>query len=241
MITTNHNEATGLDQLTKRAVRSFWVDGLWDVAIGGMLLLIGVWGMLYVQFVAFPSWTWPFGQEMGGEVVWLGLLILVSALAIYIWIAWIIVKKLKRILVSPYRGHAEHRFFLPVDQKVYVWYFILYIVGLGLLYALFTWSKGGFSVMSVPLIISPAAILWATGRIYGIRRYQGIAVLGLILALSLELLLTTTANYTLGPRNFLDVLPQWGSPALPSFIWAAMFTLSGLIGYVDIRRLRHES
>lgn len=241
MITTNHNHVKGIDQYTKQAVRAFWLDGLWELAFVGVLLMIGIWGMLYIQFVAFPSSTWPFLEEVGGHVVWSGLFILVAALATYIWIAWIIVKKLKRILVAPYTGHAEHPFFLPIDSKVFLWYFILYILGHGLLYGLFSFSKGGFAMTSVPLIISPAAIFWGIGRVYNIQRYQLLAPGGLVLAVLLELLLTTPADYTLGPRNFLDVLPQWGSPALPSFIWAVMLGISGLIGLIHIRRSQHES
>jgi hypothetical protein len=128
---------------------------------------------------------------------------------------------------------------MPVDRTVFVWYFILYAIGLGLLYGIFTWLKGGPYMMSVPFIISPAAIFWAIGRVYDVRRYQYVAVIGLILAVSLELLLTTQAYYMTGPRSFLDVLPAWGCPTLPCLIWALMCAVSGLIGLVSVRRLEH--
>lgn len=240
MISTNHNQVKSISEFTKRAVRAFWLDGLWELAFVGVLLLIGFWGIFYVQFVAYPSSTWPFLREMDGTVVWSGLIILVVALVIYIWTAWVVVKMLKRVLIAPYTGHAEHPFFLPIDSKVFLWYFILYLTGHVLLYGLFSWSKGGFAMMSVPLIISPAAILWGIGRVYGIQRYQLLAPVGLFLAVLLELLLTTKADCMLGPRNFLDVIPTWGSPALPSFIWALMFTISGLIGFINVRRSPHE-
>jgi hypothetical protein len=213
------------------------MDGLWDLAFVSIFLLLGLWGAFYVSFVAFPIATWPAFQELGKSMVWLGLLALIILLIPLIWIAWIIVKHLKRAVISTYMGHVEHRFLMPVDRKLFAWYFVLYVIGLGLLYGLFYWIKGGPYVMSVPFIISPAAIFWATGRVYGIRRYQLIAVIGLILALCLELMLTTQANYTTGPRNFLDVNPAFGCPTLPCLVWAVMCAISGLIGLVGVRRL----
>ena len=47
---TDHAGVSNLDQLTRRAVRSFWMDGVWELAIGGAFLLVGFWGMFYVQF-----------------------------------------------------------------------------------------------------------------------------------------------------------------------------------------------
>lgn len=125
---------------------------------------------------------------------------------------------------------------MPVDRKLFVWYFVLYAAGLGLLYSAFYWLKGGLYVMSVPFIISPAAIFWATGSVYGIRRYQMIAVSGLILAFTLELVLTTQADYMSGPRNFLDVIPAYGCPTLACVVWAVMCAASGLVG---VWRLKH--
>lgn len=237
---TDHAGVSNLDQLTKRAVRSFWMDGLWELAIGGAFLLVGFWGMLYVQFVAFPDSTWTFLSGIGKNSIWLGLLGLVIVLALYIWFAWVVVKRLKRIWISPYMGHAEHRFFMPVESKVYWWYFILYLSGIGLLYGLFAWTKGGAHVMSVPFIMSPAAIFWAIGRIYSIRRYQWFSIIGLLSAIFLELLLTWPTAYQKGPQNFLNVRPEWGSPALPCFVWSTLFLISGLIGFLHVRRQRHE-
>ena len=229
-------EKTNLDQLTKRAVRAFWLDGLWDLVLAGALLITGIWGIFYVHFVAFPVSTWPFLQEWERDSVWLGLLVLIAALAIYVWWAWIVVKKLKRIWISPYVGHAEHKFFLPLENRTYLWYFISYLVGIGLLYGLFAWTKGGVHVMSVPFIISPAAALWAVGRLYSIRRYLCAASIGLLLSILLELLLTWPASYQHGPQNFLNVRPEWGSPALPCFVWTIIFLISGIIGFITIRR-----
>ncbi|MGD8750799.1 MAG: hypothetical protein PVG14_05220, partial [Anaerolineales bacterium] len=72
-------------------------------------------------------------------------------------------------------------------------------------------------------------------------RYQFIAVIGLILALSLELLLTTQADYMIGPRNFLDVIPAWGCPTLACLIWALMCAVSGLIGLFGVRRDKYAA
>jgi len=237
---TNHGGTSNLDQLTKRAVRTFWMDGLWDLALVGALILTGFWGMFYVQFVAFPDSTWPFLLELSRNSVWIGLLGLVIALALYNWVAWVVVKRLKRLWISPRVGHAEHRFIMPVKSKVYLWYFILYLLGIGLLYGLFAWTKGGVHVMSVPFIMSPAAAFWVVGRVYSIRRYQWFSVIGLLLATILELLLTWPASYQRGTQGFLNVRPEWGSPALPCFIWAALFLLSGLIGFIQVRGLQHE-
>jgi hypothetical protein len=215
------------------------MDGLWDLVIVGVFFLLGAWGVIYVRFVAFHSSTWPTFQGLGNKVPWLGLLILIIALVIFIGLSWLIVKQLKRRYISPYIGHVEHSFFLPMDRKVFVWYFFLYVIGLSLLYGLFSWAKGGPYMMSVPFIISPAAILWGIGKVYGIRRYRYIAVIGLVLALFLELLLTTQADYLNGPRNFLDVLPTLGCPTLPCIVWGGLFLVSGLIGLVSVRRLKY--
>lgn len=226
-----------VDQFTRRAVRSFWDDGLWDLASAGIFLLLGGWGAVYVRFIAFPPYTRPFLEEIGRQqIAWVGLALLVVALTLYVTIAWYAVKVFKRLLVYPRTGLAKHRFFMPIDRKVYLWYFILYLVGLGLLYGLFKLVKGGFSVLSVSTIISPAAINIVVGKMYHLKRYQWIAVIGLILAVFLELFITTPADYMVGPRNFLDVLPQWGSIALPSYIWGGMFTISGLIGLIGVLR-----
>jgi hypothetical protein len=211
------------------------------LALAGVFVLVGLWGTFYVRFVAFPSTSRPFLEEIGGEIVWIGLVILVMALLVYIYIAWHSVKKLKRILVYPRTGQAEHRFLMPVDHNVFLWYSILYVLGIALLYGLFVLMRGGFSVMSVPLIISPAVMSMIFGRIYSIRRHQWIAAAGFVLAVSLELFITTPADYMTGPRNFLDVLPQWGSPALASYIWAVMFAISGLIGLTGVRRYEDGS
>lgn len=229
-----------LDLLTRRAVRSFWMDGLWELAFVGALLLTGFWGMIFVQFVVFPERTWPFLSELGRNTIWIGLLVILIAGGLYIWFAWILVKRLKRLWVSPHTGHADHRFLMPVEPRVFLWYFILYLSGLALLYGLFACTLGGAHAMSVPFIISPAAMLWAIGSIYSIRRYRVFAVTGLILAILLELLLTWPASYPAGPHDFLNVRPEWGSPALPCFVWAAIFLFSGLTGLAHVRRLQHE-
>ena len=229
-----------LDQLTKRAVRAFWMDGLWELAYIGALFLVGVWGMFYVQFVAFPKTTWPFLPEMGKDIIWMGLLGLVCILAFYIWLAWIVVRRLKLLWISPLMGHAKHKFFMPLESKTYLRYFILYFSGIGLLLGLFTLTKGGAHLMSVPFIISPAAAFWVIGRIYAIRRYQWFSVIGLLLSILLEIVLTWPASYHQGPQGFLNILPQWGSPALPCFIWSAVFLISGLIGFISVQRQHHE-
>jgi hypothetical protein len=239
MYQAEKNPASELFRLTNLAVRSYWLDGLWDLASVIIFLVLGVWGAYYVRFVAFHSSTWPIFQDFGRHVVWVGLLILIIALLPIIWAVWVIVKHLKLEYISPYTGYAEHRFFMPVDRKVFVWYFIYYAIGLGLLYGLFTWLKGGPYMMSVPFIISPAAMFWAIGRIYGLRRYQWIAIFGLIMAVSLELLLTTNADYMIGPRNLLDVIPAWGCPTLPCLIWGIMSGVSGLIGLISVRRMKY--
>jgi len=241
MIEQNNNPAAVLDQFTKRSVRSFWMDGLWDLVICGMLVIIAVWGVIYVQFVAFPSWTWPFFQNAGRSMVWIGLLILVAGLMLYIWGMWILVKLVKKRMATEDNGYAEHSFLMPVDNKVYVWYLILYISGLGILYGLFAWITGGVHVMSVAFIISPAAILIGVGWYYQIQRYRWIAITGLVLAFLLEIFATTQADYQSGAQNFLDILPQWGSPALPCLIWAALFLVSGILGLTGAWRRAHES
>ena len=166
----------------------------------------------------------------------MGLLTLIGALAGYVWIAWIVVKKLKRHWIAPIAGYAQHRFFMPVGGKVYLWYFILYLLGIALLYGLFAWVKGGVYVMSVPFIISPAAALWVVGRRYSIRRYRWAAGIGLVLSTVLELLFTWPATYQHGPQDIFNVRPEWGSPTLPCLVWASVFLVSGVIGLISVRR-----
>jgi len=241
MISENHNTVAALDQLTKKSVRSFWMDGLWDLVISGMMVIIALWGMLFVQFVAFPSWTWPFFPDASRSVVWLGLLILVVILTIFIVIMWNAIRFIKRRLLSRCTGYAEHRFFLPVDHKVYIWYAIIYMTGVGILYGLFAWLTGGVHVMSVPFIISPAAILIGIGWFYKIQRYMWMAVVGFVSALLLELFATTNAIYQVGPRNFLDILPPWSSPTLPCLVWAVLFFISGVLGLIGVWKRAHEA
>jgi len=236
MIMADPVEKINLDQITKRTVRAFWMDGLWDLALVGVLLIMGIWGTFYVQFVAFPESTWPFLQEWGRDVVWVGLLSLIVAITGYVWIAWIVVKKLKRLWIAPVAGYSQHKFFMPVGGKVYLWYFILYLIGIAILYGLFAWIKGGVYVMSVPFIISPAAALWVVGRRYRIRRYLWAAGIGLFLSTLLELLLTWPASYQKGPQDILNVRPEWGNPFLPCLVWAFIFLGSGLIGLITVRR-----
>jgi hypothetical protein len=240
-IMTESVQNATLDELTRRSIRAFWMDGLWDLALVGALLILGVWGIFYIQFVAFSSITWPFLQDLGRQMTWLGLSALIVVLTIYVWVAWIVVRKLKRIWISPLTGHAEHKFVLPLENKTYLSYFFLYLVGIGLLYGLFAWIKGGVHVMSVPCIISPAAALWVVGRMYNIRRYLWTAGSGLLLSIFLELSLTWPASYVHGQQDFLNVRPEWGSPALPCFVWAAIFLISGLIGFFSLRRGSHEA
>lgn len=241
MIQSQQNQTPNLRRLTNLAVGSFWTDGLWDLAFVSVFLLLGLWGAFYASFVAFPPATWPAFQELGKSVIWLGLVVLIITIIPLIWLAWTIVNYLKRVFVYRFTGYAKHRFFMPVDRKLFAWYFVLYAAGLGLLYGLFFWIKGGPYMMSVPFIVSPAAIFWATGRVYGIRRYRVIAVAGLVLALSLELQLTTQADFMAGPKNFLDVIPAYGCPTLACIVWAVMCAASGLVGLIAVGRHKHGS
>lgn len=241
MAERNHNQPADLTQLTNLAVRAFWIDGLWDLAFVGVFILLGFWGAYYASLIGFPQSTWFAFQELGENIVWLGLLILIAALVVLIGLEWIVVKWLKRTYIAPHLGYADHRFLMPVDRKVYTWYFVLYGIGLLCLYGLFYWLKGGVYALSVPFIISPAAIYWATGRVYRIRRYQVIALTGLILALALELLMTTPADTLAGPRDFLDVIPAYGSPVLACLVWALMCAISGVIGLLSVRKMIHAA
>jgi hypothetical protein len=233
-------DGTQLDQLTKRTIRTFWLDGLWELVLVGVLILLGVWGIYYIQFVAFPESTWPFLHGLGKNMVWIGLVLIVAMFSIYVWIGWKILRWLKRRFMAATVGYVQHPFFMPVEPKVYRWYIVLYLLGIGLLYAFFAWIDGGAHVMSVPIIIAPAAIYWAIGQIYAIRRYRWTAITGVFLAILLELLLTYPASLQEGPRDFLNIRMAWGSPALPSFLWALVFFISGHIGFSTVRGGRRE-
>lgn len=233
-------ETSGLEQLTKGAVRAFWMDGLWDLAAAGAFVILGVWGMYYVQYVAFRESTTAYIRESSRDSIWIGLVVIALAMVVYFALARLVVKALKVRLIAPITGHVEHRYFLTGDTKVYLRYFILYVVGIGLLYGLFAWTKGGAHVMSVPFIVSPTAIHWAVGRMYDIRRYQWIAVIGLLSTTVLELLLTHPASYEYSPEHFLNVRPEWGGPALPCFLWAGLMVISGVVGFINIRSGQHD-
>jgi hypothetical protein len=232
----NAGDAPNIQQLTKQSVRAFWLDGLWDLAFVGVFILTGIWGVIYLRFIAYPSVTWPFLREIGRDVVWIGLAVFFCVLAVYIYLAWWIVRKIKRLLVDERRGYAEHHFFMPIGWRTLLFYVLLCGLGTGLLYGFFLHVSGGFRVLSVAAIVSPAAACLVIGRTYGIRRYAVIAVVGFMLAITLELLITSMASYATGPTSFLDVLPSWGSLALPSFIWAGMFAISGSIGLIGVSR-----
>ncbi len=232
--------AITLDQLTRRAVRAWWADGLWDFAIAGFMALLAGWMYVLVRVLAFPAWTWPVvPAEVNNPFqaqITLWFLAIFPLGAGYAWVAFRLVQGLKSRWLASRQGDVRHPFWFKVTPQVLVVYTLaflaMYIVAATLALAF----AGGPHWLSALVIAAPAAMLVSLGTHYALPRYWKAGGLGMLACLALDLLATTPANYQLGPRGFLDVSPQLGNPALPLLVWVAVFAVSGLIGLAGVLR-----
>lgn len=235
-----------INKQLRRTVRAWWADGLWDLAIGGFLVVTAVWLYPLVFAFAFPSWTWPWPfttQEtinpMQAEVtLWLAATLIIWGG--YVYLAYRLVSWLKRRFVASRLGDVRFNFMLPIDSQTIAAYAALYALGSILVMVLLAWLKDGPRLATTFCLVAPASLLFVLGRTYALARYRWVAALGLVLALAMEFL-TTTAVYLQGPTNFMDVSPLLGNPSLPLLVWAGVLLVSGSLAFYQTMRLPHVS
>lgn len=236
------NASLSPTELTRRSVRAFWADGLWDFAVAGICVILGIW-VYPLTLLRFPmqAWAWPFSTlENRNSLGVLGaawLLIIIGVGALFLWIAWKIVIRLKERFIAPYTGNVKHAFWLPIENKVILWYLVVYLAGGVVLALLFAAFKGGPHMLAVFYILSPAAILFRIGQVYNLPRYRWIAAVGFIVSLGLEAFATTHAPMSTGPRDFWEVSAFFGQPAMACAVFSLLLIVSGVIGFIQVRKV----
>lgn len=231
-----------IEEYSRRTVRAWWADGLWDLVLAGFWALTALWNYPLVRTLDFPSWTWPWPfitQEhinpLSTEIKFWTVVLLPIWIG-YAILAYLLVDRLKRILIAPRMGDMRHKFFLPMGRMFILLDLSLYVLASLLLGWLFWKTKGGPHLYSVFMITSFAVVLFLVGRKYHIRRYPWIAIIGAVLCILAELL-STNAVYLNGPKNFLDVSPFYGNPSLVCLVWAVMMFLNGAVTLRNTLRL----
>jgi hypothetical protein len=225
-----------LQTFTRRAVRAWWADGLWDFAVAGFFAILAGWSYILMRVMAFPSWTWPWPFRTTATLnplhdqILLWIVAIVPLVAAYMWLTYTLVAYLKSNWLASRQGDVRHSFWFKMEKKVYAFYLLLYL-GTGVIVAaLCLWLTGSPRWYTVLSIAAPFSILMAISGTYSLPRYRWGAVLGLVAALGIELFLTTPASYQTGPLSFFQVPPEIGNPAIPLLIWSIVFLLSGLVG-----------
>lgn len=240
----SHAGVMAADEYTRRTVRAFWEDGLWDFATAGLLMLMGWWMRVLTYLMAFPMWTWPWPFRPSGQhadtswqvAAW-SLTAVVGAI-VYAGLAWKAVLWLKERWVAPYIGSVRHPFFLRLEPRFALTYLGLYIASLALLSLLFNWLKGGPHLLSLAIATSFSAAYLALGRTYRLPRYVALSALGLLVSVALELN-TRAASYQRGPLNVWEADPFAGNPALACLVFAVLLIGSGVVGLLGVRRGAH--
>jgi len=233
--------AVAPEEYTRRTVRAFWEDGLWDFATGGALLLMGWWLDVLRQLMSFPIWTWPWpfrGPGQHFDTSWqvsAWSLAAVVGTAVYAWLAWRVVLWLKERWVAPHIGSVRHPFFLRLEPRFLFTYLGLYLASLALLSLLFDWLKGGPHFLSLTIATAFSAAYLALGHTYRLPRYVVLSVLGLLSSVALELN-TYPASYQRGAMSAWEVDPFAGSPALACLTFAVLLVGSGVVGLLSVRR-----
>jgi hypothetical protein len=231
-----------VDEYSRRTVRAWWADGLWDLALAGFWLLTGALVYPLIRTLDFPSWTWPWPFITEEHINPLSMEITLWAAGLffiwigYIFLAWLLIERVKRRLVAPRLGDVRHKFILPMGRSFGLIFFAVYVLECVVLTALFWKVKGGPHFFSVFGIASFAGVMYLVGLKFNIRRYRWIAVIGSAATVLAELA-TTNAVYMEGPKNFMDVSPLYGNPSLPCLIWAGILLVSGVITLRGILRL----
>jgi len=231
-----------LDHLTRRTVRTWWADGLWDFAVTGFMLLLAGWLYYLVRVIAFPTWTWPWPFTTDEVVnprqteIMLYSLAIIPISAAYMWATFRLVTLLKSRWLASRQGDVRHSFWLKVPPSTYAAYLISYLGYFVAIAALINGVTGGARLFSAALIAAPAAVLVIFGIAYSLPRYWLAGALGGLTCLALELLAATNADPMAGPRGFFDVSPEMGNPAIPALVWAAAFLISGIAGLSAVLR-----
>ncbi len=235
-----------LEEYTRRAVRAWWADGLWDFAIAGFFAVTALWAYPFVRVLAFPSWTWPWPfitQEpinpLQREITIWGMLIL-PVWAVYFLGANVLIRKLKARWIAPRTGDVRHAFFLPVEKRIFWLHVLIYTVLLALTSMVCVWFKGGSHWWSLIFVASPTGILYIIGLRYRLTRYRWMAFAGFAISLFLEFFATSSADYARGPQHFFDVAPNYGNPALPLVIWTLVCIVGGVAALRQTLRQPHE-
>jgi hypothetical protein len=227
---------------TRTAVRAWWADGLWDLALAGFWLITALWVFPLIRTAAFPSWTWPWpfltretDNPLAGAIgLWTAALFLIWA--VYIFLARLAINLLKRRLIAPRLGDVRHSFLLPVGRGFAVVFLLVYLAGIVLLGGLLWGLKGGPRIYDVFVIAAFAGAIFLVGWRFRIRRYLWMSAVGTVLCLLAEMI-TTNAIYRNGPRNFLDVSPLYGNPSLVCLVWTAVLLVGGTIALLRTLRL----
>ncbi|MBN2084692.1 MAG: hypothetical protein JW748_05665 [Anaerolineales bacterium] len=233
-----------VDSFSDRATRAWWTDGLWELAMAGFWAITALWLHPLVQTLAFPSWTWPWPFITEEHINPLRTQIALWVIGLffiwmtYIFLARLLVDRMKRRLVAPRLGDVRHKFFLPVGRSFGLIFFAVYVLGCAVLTILFWKGKGGPHLFSVFGIASFAGAMYLVGRKYDLRRFRWVSIVGSVLCVTAEML-TTHAVYLDGPKNFMDVSPLYGNPSLICLIWAGMIFLSGFIALRQTLGLPH--
>jgi hypothetical protein len=233
-----------LDEYSRRATRSWWADGFWDLAMAGFWLLAALWLYPLVRTMDFPSWTWPWPFLTGETVnplsreITLWFVIMLGVWIVYIVAAKLIIDCLKRKITAPRLGDVRHDFFLPVGKGFALLFLAVYVLGCVFLAGVFWKLLGGPHLFSAIGIAAFAGVLFLLGRKFSIRRYQWVSVIGMILCILAEML-TTAADYLKGPQNFMEASPLYGNPSLICLVWAGVLAISGVIALRSVLRLPH--
>lgn len=231
-----------LNTLTKRTVRAWWADGLWGFAVAGFNVLLAGWFYIWVRVRAFPSWTWPW-PFITNETVnpmqvqfLLWTIGLIPFTAVYAYGAYRLVTLLKSRWLASRQGDVRHPFWLKVEPRTLVVY-LLACLGL---FVTITWLAltvtGGAHFASTIIISAYGAVLLALGSAYSLARYIWSGALGILACTLTELFLTSSADFMRGPTGFFNVAPDFGNPAIPLLIFAAIFLVTGLVGLVQVLR-----
>lgn len=242
---STHSLGVDVVELRRQAVRSWWADGLWDFAMAGFFGLMAIWSYVLMRVMSFPSWSWPWPfitdepiNPMQREIgLWmLGGVVLLAA---YSYGAYRVVQAIRSRQLAHVQGEVRHPFWLALEKRVWVSYLILFIIVTALYTGINTLVLGEMRYYSVLFTTAPAVMLFVVGLTYRLKRYQWVAVAGLVLSIGLEWLATTSADYMQGPRNFLDVPAYSGNPAIALLVWFAICIASGSIALTHALRGDH--
>jgi hypothetical protein len=240
--TSSPGSAVSVDNYSHQAIRAWWADGLWELAMAGFWAITALWLYPLVQTLAFPSWTWPWPFITKEHINPLSTQIAVWAIGLFLmWMAYIFLARrlidlVKRRFVAPRLGDVRHKFFLPLGKSFGLIFFAVYVVGCAVLSALFWKVKGGPHLFSVFGIASFAGVVYMVGLKFDLPRFRWVSIAGTACCVLAELA-TTSAVYLDGPKNFLDVSPLYGNPSLACLIWAVMLVVSGIATLRGILRL----